>query len=457
MRIHLLPICLILAGCMPGSAPDDNATRAYQPAALSSLPPLKTFSTPAPVQPERSNADIARDFLDLAFRLESGRDLTVFTRFEEPITVRVTGRAPATLMPDLTSLIRRLRSEAGIDISLTDAPEANITIEAVASREIRHNLPHAACFVVPGISDISQYRRARHSAQASWALLRSRERLAVFVPADAAPQETRDCLHEELAQAIGPLNDLYRLPDSIFNDDNIHAVLTGFDMLILRAYYAPELANGMSRDAVASHLPAILARLNPEGEDRPAQRPTSTPRNWIDAVQDALGPGTGDADRRKAARRALAIAQHLGWQGHRLAFSHYITGRLTAASDPDAAIGHFRAADRIYAETTGTELHRAFVSSQIAAHAISRGDGRSALAVLTPNLAVAERHENAALLSTLMMLRAEALELTGRPSEAAEVRLDSLGWARYGFGADWAVRAKRREIGALNPFKEKRG
>ena len=60
----------------------------------------------------------------------------------------------------------------------------------------------------------------------------------------------RDCLHEELAQALGPLNDLYHLPDSVFNDDNIHTVLTGFDMLILRAAYAPELRTGMTREQV---------------------------------------------------------------------------------------------------------------------------------------------------------------------------------------------------------------
>ena len=57
--------------------------------------------------------------------------------------------------------------------------------------------------------------------------MRERQRVAVFLPADAAPQELRDCLHEEIAQALGPLNDLYRLPDSIFNDDNVHTVLTG--------------------------------------------------------------------------------------------------------------------------------------------------------------------------------------------------------------------------------------
>jgi hypothetical protein len=83
--------------------------------------------------------------------------------------------------------------------------------------------------------------------------------MAVFMPADVAPQEVRDCLHEEVAQAIGPLNDLYRLPDSVFNDDNFHTVLTGFDMLILRATYAPELRSGMTRAEVAAALPGILA------------------------------------------------------------------------------------------------------------------------------------------------------------------------------------------------------
>ena len=76
---------------------------------------------------------------------------------------------------------------------------------------------------------------------------------------------------------------------------------------------------------------------------------------------------------------------------------------------------------------------------------------------MAPHFDTAARHENAALLSTLLLLRAEALDLTGRVSEAREVRMDSLGWARYGFGADWAVRAKLREIAALNPLKGPRG
>ena len=456
MRNHLLPFCLLLVGCMPGAIPD-QASRAAQPAAMSALPPVKTFATPTPAPPQRSNADIARDFLELAFRLESGRDLPVFTRFEQPITIRVTGTAPATLMPDLTKLVYRLNAEAGLNVSITTAPDAKITVQAVTRAQIRKNLPTAACFVVPNIGDISEYRSARRSSKANWGLLRKREKMAVFVPSDASPQEVRDCLHEELAQAIGPLNDLYRLPDSVFNDDNIHTVLTGFDMLILRAYYAPELFNGMTHRQVAARLPAILARLNPAGEHAPSIRPAPTPRSWINAIQTALGPGASYGQRRTAARNALGIAQSLGWQDHRRAFAHYAMGRLLAATDPEAALGHFQAADRYYASSPHTTLHRAYVASQLAAHALTRGDGDTALAYVNRAIPIASRYENAALLSTLMLLRAEALDLTGRASEAAHVRLDSLGWARYGFGADWAVRAKMREIGALNPLKGQRG
>jgi hypothetical protein len=52
-----------------------------------------------------------------------------------------------------------------------------------------------------------------------------------------------------------------------------------------------------------------------------------------------------------------------------------------------------------------------------------------------------------------MLLQAEALEMEGKFEDAGALRLDSLGWARYGFGPDWAVRAKLREISALSPIK----
>ncbi|RBI73538.1 ATP-dependent transcriptional regulator [Roseovarius sp. TE539] len=455
MRNLVLPLCLMLGACVPGTSGELPSRAATQ--VDSAMPPMKSFPAPRPVPPRRSNRDIARDFIELSMELESGRPLKTFTRFEEPVTVRVTGAPPPSLVPDLNRLLLRLRREARIDITHVGAGAgpANITIQAVPRAEIRRHLPQAACFVVPNITSLSEYDRARRSRKTSWSRLTRRETLAIFVPSDAAPQEVRDCLHEELAQALGPLNDLYRLPDSVFNDDNVHTVLTGFDMLVLRAYYAPELRNGMNRREVEARLPGILSRLNPAGNNRPSRAVTDTPRAWIRAIQTALGPGTAALQRRSAATTALRIARTVGWTDHRRAFSHYALGRLIQSADPKAAQAHFAAADSYYRQTPGTELHRAHAASQLAARAIARGKGDVALMLLQPHLAVAERHENAALLATLMMLRAEALELTGRSAEARAVRLDSLGWARYGYGADWAVRAKMREVSALNPLKDR--
>ncbi len=446
----VLPLVFFLNACVPASQPD-VATRAGF--LDSALPPMKSFARGTPSAPVRSNTDLANDFIELSFQMESGRALPVLTRFETPITVRVTGRPSSTLGPDLKRLINRLRNEAGIDITQTKADNAQITIQAVSRKDIHKVLPQAACFVAPNVSSLSEFRAARRKPQTNWTLLRTRERLAIFLPNDASPQEVRDCLHEELAQALGPLNDLYRLPDSVFNDDNVHTVLTGFDMLILRTYYDPSLRSGMSRGEVAARLPAILARNNPRGTNRSSKFASRTPKPWSDAIQTALGRSVSHADRMGAAREAVRMAEQMGWDDHRRAFAHYAMGRVVQAADPLNAHSHYQTADRYYARTPGAELHRAYVATQLSAFAITKGDGAEALRLIAPHLKTAQRNENAALLATLLLLRSEALELEGRFDEARSVRLDSIGWARYGFGPDWAVRAKLREIASLNPQK----
>ncbi|MFP7673288.1 DUF2927 domain-containing protein [Marivita sp. S0852] len=454
MRRLLLPVYLFLGACVPMSA-SEPATRAA--VVDVALPPMKVFSVPRPQTVETSNQDIARDFMDLAMGLESGRSLDVFTRFEGPISVRLIGRAQPSVPSDLNRLLHRLRTEAGIDITATSSEQANITINAVSRAEIQRFLPQAACFVVPNVSTLSEYRKARRSARVNWSKITDRTRLAIFLPNDSSPQEARDCLHEELAQALGPLNDLYRLPNSVFNDDNVHTVLTGYDMLILKAYYDPALQNGMTRAQVTRRIPGILARLNPRGEGVPARRAVRTPRPWIDAIQKALGPGTSATGRRNAANEALSIASAMGWQDHRRGFTHYAMGRILQSADADAAREQFILADAFFARTPEAELHRAYVASQLAAFALTETRPNEAITLTGVSIDLAARHENAALLATLLMLRAEALDLLGRSSAAADVRLDSLGWARYGFGPDWSVRAKLREVGALNPLNRARG
>ncbi len=449
-RIALV-LAMALNACTPTSGGD--VSRLMTVSDSGALPSVKVFSSGSHFAPLRANNDLALDFIDLSFKLESGRELPVFTRFEGPITVTVTGNQPSSLQYDLTRLIGRLRSEAQINITQVSGRAANITINAVPRSEIRKVLPQAACFVAPNASNMEEYRRTRRTKSANWSQLRSREKLAIFLPNDVSPQEVRDCLHEELAQALGPLNDLYRLPDSVFNDDNVHTVLTGFDMMILRAYYSPMLHNGMTRGQVAATLPHILRQINPRGESIPAKFSTRTPIQWKQAIESALGPATSEPQRRKGATEALRIATAMGWQDQRRAFAHYAMGRVLQRSDPQIAQQHYALAQTYYATTPGTDLHLAYVATQLSAYAISKGEGAHALQLIAPHIETARQSENAALLSTLLLLRAEALDLENRASEAKAVRLDSLGWARYGFGSDWAVRAKLREIASLNPLK----
>ncbi|HEV8036896.1 DUF2927 domain-containing protein [Yoonia sp.] len=432
-----------IAGCAQMPAGPDPVRLTF--------PEMARFAGESPGPSTRPNAEIALDFVDLSFRMESGRPLPVLTRFEGPVTVRVVGQLRPENRQDLDALLRRLRNEARIDIRLTSETDANIVIETLPMRSLQRIAPNAACFVVPRVQSWAELRAARDTPLLDWATLQRREKAAIFLPSDATAQEVRDCLHEELAQALGPLNDLYRLPDSVFNDDNMHAVLTGFDMLILRAYYAPELRSGMSERQVAERLPAILARMNPSGQRPGGQIPSGTSRAWINEITTALGNSASEPRRRQAAARAVAIGQSLGWTGTREGFAHYAYGRLQIGNDATLSLGAFNAAGRAYAQTPATNIHAAHIALQLAAFTLISRDADATIALTTPAIEVARRHENAALMALLMMFKAEALDLKGETEAGMALRLDSLGWALYGLGDRDEVILRLNEIASLAP------
>jgi hypothetical protein len=303
--------------------------------------------------------------------------------------------------------------------------------------------------VVPNVTSLEDYKAKRGTVAVDWANVAQRRQVAIFVPSDASPQEVRDCLHEEMAQAIGPLNDLYRLPDSVFNDDNFHSILTSFDMLILRAYYAPDLRSGMSKADVAGRIAGIIGRLNPAGAGIGAGDTSATPKSWSSAIETALMGGGGQGARRAAADRALMIARAQGWTDGRLAFSHFAIARLYVGSDRARAVEEFTRAAEIYRRLPGGAVHVAHIDMQLAAIAVANGQPEQALAFADRAAPVVRRGQNYALLATVQLIKAEALEMMGRTAEAEALRVDSQQWARYGFGSDAQVRARTREIAAL--------
>lgn len=449
MLRYALPILVALSACAP-SPSTEVAERAPGPSL--NLPPMKTFSARRSAGPNRSNTQIVQDFLDLSFQMESGRKLPWMTRFSGPIKVSVNAGAPGYLERDLSQLLARLRNEARIPISRARAGEtAQIIVEAIPRKQLQKAVPSAACFVVPNVAGWSEFKAKRGRGVTDWTRLSSRTRATVIIPSDVSPQEVRDCLHEEIAQALGPLNDLYRLPDSTFNDDNFHTVLTGFDMLILRAYYSPQLRNGMSRVEAARVLPGLMASLNPRGNFRSGTPVSGVVKEWNNAIGNALSVRTSPSRRAIHATQAVKIAQANGWRDNRLAFSLFVQGRVTLGRTPEKAIAAFVQSGNIYKSLYGQSVHTAHVATQMAAFALSSAQYSTAVKIVDEALPAARRSENAALLATLLMIKAEALGKIGSPQQARAVRLDALGWGRYGFGSERNVRARLNEVKALVP------
>ncbi len=413
------------------------------------LPPMAD-QQPTLTAPLHGNADLARNFLDLEFQMESGRRLSVLTRFETPVTVALAGAAPPQAAAELQRVVARMRAEAGLDIHTAAAgSQANITIEFIPRRTLTRAAPTAACFVVPNVSSFAEYRSHRNDMLTDWSRLTRRERAAIFVPTDTSPQEVRDCFHEELAQALGPLNDLYRLTDSVFNDDNFNAVLTPFDMLMLRIHYAPDLHSGMTEAEVAARLPAILARLNPAGIGQPPTVAAIGPHEWTEAVEATFGP-KGGKHRAVAAQRMLAIARAQGWHDVRLGLALYAVGRSQLGHDPQAAVLALTEARRVYDTLPGAEVHVAHVDMQLAAIALKSGQPQQAIAFADHAIPVARQSQNAALAATLMLIKARALESMGQTEAARALHLDAAPLARYGFGSDKQMRERIAEIAALD-------
>ena len=445
--ILALPVALI-AGCTTSTVQQVEVARA--PAVK--LPPAKSFSSRAGSPSRRSNTQIAQDFLDLSFMMESGRKLETLTRFQEPVRVSVQPGAPGALHAELSKLLKRLRNEAEINITqIEDGATGQIVVEAIPRRALQRAVPQAACFVVPNVAGWADFKKNRGRAATDWTKLKSRTRATVIIPSDVSQQEIRDCLHEEIAQALGPLNDLYRLPDSTFNDDNFHTVLTGFDMLILRAYYSPELKNGMTRAQAAAIVPSVLARLNPRGNTHGGAALSLSPASWTRSISGALSPRTASTRRATFANQAVKIAEREGWKDNRLAFSLFVQGRVTLGSSSETAIKAFLQAGELYRGLFGESVQTAHVATQMAAFALSSGQAEAAIKIVNEAIPATRESQNAALLATLLMIKAEAMEFSGRSAEARIVRLDSLGWGRYGFGAEPNVRARLAEIKALVP------
>jgi hypothetical protein len=84
------------------------------------------------------------------------------------------------------------------------------------------------------------------------------DRAFVFIVGDEGEQAFRHCLHEEIMQVLGPVNDSRSLTHSIFNDYSSVNDFSAFDWFILDMLYNPRIKPGMTARDVEPLLPAAL-------------------------------------------------------------------------------------------------------------------------------------------------------------------------------------------------------
>ena len=426
---------------------------ACEPRQLSAPAARLDTGTPAPAEVRfrradlprgvsRSNLTLAEEFLDLTFRLEGGARIGGLLRHEGPVGVYVRSPELAPYRQDLADLLARLRREAGVAISEVRSPtSARLFVEAVPQRDLQRAQPGAACFIQPGVTSWAEFRNRPRGP--FWSELRTLGRIAIFIPTDMVAQDVRACLNEEIAQALGPVNDLYRVADTVFNDDNRHTILTSFDMLMLRVLYDRDLRSGMSQTQVQLRLPGILSRLNPRGDGLGTLRRAPDNVAWKEQIQTALTQSNRPRERIAAANRAVAIARRMVPPDHREVVSLVTRARLEKDRNPSAARADFRRAFDLSRRQLGeNDLRTAQIGFHVALSLVDEGQPRQALELVLRYKPVAVQMQEAVLYSSLLLVEARARDQLGERAAARRARLDHLRWARYAYGDADGSRAR---------------
>ena len=298
----------------------------------------------------------------------------------------------------------------------------------------------ALCFFTPVNLDWEAFKEADAKGLANWSDVEQLEEITIFIPAYAAPHTFRICFVEEIMQALGPGNDLYRLEDSGFNDDEVHKAPTAFDLLMIRTLYDDAMKPGMTRSqarvAAGDAIGRFLANegVRPFAKRRPISRFDEEYQRYhyaSDAIEDP-------EDRKAVIDYALEVARKFGEDDHRLgealrsaAYYESDYGELTQAIDlAEAAVEHFE-------RTLAPDAARlARMRSDLAYFLILNQDFELAIPLLEASESVLAAHAMDAEYASALRLRALALASVGEPVEARRAARRALAWAAYVFGGD---------------------
>lgn len=207
-----------------------------------------------------TDAEIIDGFYRIVFGAEfhvSGR-VDRIRKYEMPVRVYANSRARPHRRKEVAAVVDDIRSKIQhLDIAMTDnRKDANVTVTLVRDRDIEKTIRQfygreQAARIVKSLEPqcLSGFRkddlfRIQHSD--------------VIIVVDAGEFIFRDCIYEELLQALGPINDDDDLPWTMFNDEVQMGFFDIYDQYLLNILYDPRIRAGMTKDQVKELLPQIL-------------------------------------------------------------------------------------------------------------------------------------------------------------------------------------------------------
>jgi hypothetical protein len=441
LQVALAASVLALSACASGASRTEPFAVAPKPALPSTGSALRT-----PVY--GSNADHTDNLIDLYFRTEWDDTRKGLAKWDGPVTVSLDSAALQDYRPFLTEYLQRLRNEAGIDIQVADSGAGAISVITAPADQMRRSFSTAYCLVTPGRIDFGDLiNLLARPDEIDWTLIETIKAATVFSPSDASPYQVRACLMEEVAQALGPGNDIFYLADTIFNDDGAHVRPTSFDMLALRVLYDPALRPGMTLDEAKPIVRDLLNKFHPEGAGVP-RGPTFHPApEWKDTILASSAYGVPPTAQLAIAEEAVRLSRNFSQTDPRRGFSFERLGRAyLAQQQPEKAEFAFRRAMAAYELSVGDQDVRVASARVGLAIALNeQGKNGQVLTQIDLAMPVLAAYDTEDRITRALKERHDAQTALGQKREALQTALMGVDWALYTLGADYGELAQNRK------------
>lgn len=411
----------------------------------SALPAFPALGTAVPARGTAiSNQSLARIFTTLTLDMEWGASRRNLVRYERPVSVGLEGPGISQYTSFLDGFLADLRNNTGVNIARQPSGQ-NLHIRFVGS-EFNRLLPTVSCLVAPGNLGWKEFSKnpGRYGGRA---LVKARaiDHMTIFIPQTAAPYLVRNCLLEEVTQALGTANDLYGLGDSIFNDDAAHVWPTELDYLMLRVLYNPQMRTGMDRETTERTALAVLDRVNPAGIGAPpllmpAQRRMA---GWRQRIQRVFSRKTEQREALRLAEEALDIARAKAPGSAYHCHSLITLGRVVNRSSAERAVQLFDEAKEVCSRVHGPQdIRIARIGMERANALLKLGRFDEVIPLTDEVLPILAAHGQDERISALYALQSAALAAIGDRARAQAAQALAAEWGAYSLGVDSEVLAR---------------